>query len=142
MGKRKRRVENTRLEYPNKVRVATAERAREVKHAVLSPYYLRILTLRDFLLSRLPVSSRGRRRKIRDLPGISPAGEAAFLDSILVGVLHDPKPTVEDARRREFLNFTQSPERSPVSLGNTKSAAHIIEVRYFCSATTFALPTT
>ena len=141
MGKRKRRVDDACGEHPNKIHIVTTDH-REVKHTILSQYYIRVVTLRTFLLSRLPASSRVRRRKIRDLPAVSHNGKVAFLDSTLVGVLQDPKPALEESRRHEFLNFTQSPERSTGSLSTAKSAAHIIEVSAGVTCPDFCLGVT
>ncbi|KAL1888087.1 Telomerase reverse transcriptase [Ceratocystis pirilliformis] len=69
------------------------KQTRILDHAVLSHYFTRIQTLREYLLVQLPRSSRIRRKKIASLGTKPRANEndssleiAAFLDSTLVGI--------------------------------------------------------
>ncbi|KAK1143635.1 Telomerase reverse transcriptase [Aspergillus melleus] len=67
-------------------------------HPVISLYYPRVVTLRQYLLKRIPVSSKSRRRRIAavrndlTLPDLKRSGLATFLDTTLVGVLKDLSP--------------------------------------------------
>ncbi|KAJ5757647.1 uncharacterized protein N7511_006341 [Penicillium nucicola] len=89
-----------------------------INHPVISLYYRQVVTLREYLLLQLPVTSKSRRRRI--LTG-SQAGELAsetsqtlahLLDSTLVGVLKESSPTLNSERQKEYLSFTQSQSRS------------------------------
>jgi telomerase reverse transcriptase len=90
------------------------------------------VTLRQFLLEQLPLSSKTRRRRIASLGqhqnvkneeyslGLKQDTDSdesirqivRLLDSTLVGVLKESSPTVIQARQRDFAAFTQSEERS------------------------------
>lgn len=103
------------------------------QHPVLSRYYPRLLTLRQYLLEQLPPSSKARRRRIASLGqssnakadrsdrGLDPKQDhdvddnsvlVDLLDSTLVGVLKESNQDITQARRRDFAAFTQSEERS------------------------------
>jgi hypothetical protein len=86
-----------------------------VDHPVLHRLYPQILSLRHYLLSRLPVASKTRRRKISQL-GLSDTTElhrvdfelGQLLDSTLVGL--SPKAVATDrdeARDVDIVNFSQ-----------------------------------
>lgn len=96
-------------------------------HPVLSLHYPRVLTLRNYLLSKLPPSSRSRRRQVALLGSTELAVDATvppdanpekcsdsrkaladLLDSTLVGIRHELEPDVEDTRHRDFIAHTQS----------------------------------
>lgn len=109
---------------------SAAKRARHdtVNHPVLSRYYKRLLPLRQYVLEQLPASSKARRRRIATLgrdtgANMDPEARqlAHLLDSTLVGVVEEPDRAVTEARQREFLQFTQSPERS--LLGSDRGGA-------------------
>lgn len=93
-------------------------------HPVISQYYREVLTLRQYLLRQLPVSSKSRRRRIASL-GISKATDsrdkslAGLLDSTLVGVLKQSSPKDDSNRRRDYLAFTQSQSRSILASTDT-----------------------
>lgn len=107
-------------------------------HPVISLYYKNVLTLRQYLLQQLPLSSKSRRRRIGSL-GLQQgrhcsaqhhSGDAdqntqtvrdiaSLLDSTLVGVLKESNPTVSQARYREFAAFTQSQGRSSLVCTDT-----------------------
>jgi hypothetical protein len=89
------------------------------EHPVLQRLYQRVFSLRHYLLSRLPVASKTRRRKISQL-GLSDPSHGAtssrgvdfelgqLLDSTLVGV--PPKAIVtgqDDARDGDIVSFSQ-----------------------------------
>lgn len=92
-----------------------------VRHPLLSLYYTRVLTLRDYLLWKLPPSSIIRRRNLvkrnADSEGgdTTNAGLQATLDGTFVGILEETKPTVDAVRQRDFLAFTQSQQRASVT---------------------------
>lgn len=100
------------------------------EHPVLSRYYPRLVTLRQYLLEQLPASSKARRRRITGL-GRDPKAKTDhslgqsdpdsgdnvrqivdLLDSTLVGILQQPSPAITQDRQRDFAAFTQSQERS------------------------------
>lgn len=96
---------------------APVARNNQTTHTVISLYYREVLTLRQYLLRQLPVSSKLRRRRIASLgssaaePGdVQPL--ANLLDSTLVGVLKESTPKVDSDRRRGYRAFTQSQSRS------------------------------
>jgi telomerase reverse transcriptase len=91
-------------------------------HPVLQRLYPQVLTLRHYLLSRLPSASTTRRRRISQLghapaaQGTSPTHDldtdvAQLLDSALVGTLVNPgvdKPALVDEERDQDVEaFTQ-----------------------------------
>lgn len=86
----------------------------QITHPVISLYYRELLTLRQYLLSHLPVSSKLRRRRIASLASSSaePTSLANLLDSTLVGVLKQSTPKVDSERQRDYRAFTQSQSRS------------------------------
>lgn len=92
-------------------------------HPVISLYYRELLTLRQYLLRQLPVSSKLRRRRIASL-GASRAetGDEALvtlLDSTLVGVLKQSTPKDDSDRQRDYRAFTQSQSRSILASTDT-----------------------
>ena len=98
-----------------------------IKHPVLSLYYPQVLTLRNFLLSKLPLSSRSRHRKITSAGihcessanvGASEDAEhsqrleddtalAKSLDTTFVGQLHVRPPGSDDSRVKGLASFSQ-----------------------------------
>lgn len=138
MGKKRKRPQKatTPQDEPGFInkRQRTAATPMTIEHPVLSRYYRRVVTLRQYLLEELPSSSKARRRRITsagkrdeskktDSNGSAvaapPEGStdggidfARFLDSTLVGLLHCPSPAELEARQREFAIFSQSEERS------------------------------
>lgn len=119
-------------------------------HPVLSRYYPRVVTLRQYLLEELPSTSKARRRQVISLgkPKQNKKHEAAatserstqndsetsvdlarFLDSTLVGIEKDVSPAVLEARRRELAAFIQSEERSLIFTGTEQQSAQC-EVSY------------
>ncbi|KAI4161814.1 MAG: hypothetical protein LQ342_004505 [Letrouitia transgressa] len=70
--KRKRRQwASDALQPPKKIKMKPSEPApvKELNHPALSLYYPCALTLRDHLLSKLPISSKKHRRKIQAIKG-------------------------------------------------------------------------
>jgi len=129
MGKkRKRPAKDDGPESPSQKRVhAPSQEAAQHLHPVISLYYPRVVTLRQYLLDQLPASSKSRRRRIASLgrqgrPARQPADDedqhhrvqqlADLLDSTLVGVLNESSPAVDLARQKDFAAFTASQFRS------------------------------
>lgn len=87
-----------------------------VRLAVLSPYYRKVLTLREYLISRLPSSSKVRRKKINSVghckgshscdKRVEDASLAQYLDSTLVGVLEKNIKSDED-RLKQLYSYSQ-----------------------------------
>lgn len=102
----------------------SGDSSRLLSHPVLTLYYNRVVSLRQYLLSQIPVASRSRRRRIasigsRTTRGIqvgnsnnSDHGLAAFLDTTLVGVLKETPPTISRERQRDLVAFSQSQSQS------------------------------
>ncbi|KAI8954726.1 hypothetical protein F4801DRAFT_446886 [Xylaria longipes] len=96
------------------------------QHPVLSQYYPQVQNLRDYIISKLPSSSRIRRRKVSAVgiasksPG-TPLSDieqslGALLDTTLIGL---PKPTTEEDHRMDgWKNFSQRGDESYVTLSN------------------------
>lgn len=98
-----------------------------VKHPLLSLYYPQVLTLRNFLLSRLPFSSKSRRRRIESAgahhdtsDGVAASEDqsntqrleddralAKLLDATLVGQPDGQSTDRGDCRVRELATFSQ-----------------------------------
>jgi telomerase reverse transcriptase len=115
-GKRKRHRPKLEAstDRPNE---ASPRKADAVAIALLPQFYPKVVTLRDYLLSGLPVHARQRRRKITiaghnhgattattELPhrsGSPATSLAVFLDTTLVGVLSDT-PVSDDIMRRWY----------------------------------------
>lgn len=112
---------------------ATATRAAAIDHPVLQRFYPRLLTLRHYLLSVLPNSSKNRRRKLAQLGRPIATKEPAhstctpdvelgqLLDSIVIGQ-HKTTKTKDDEqlakeRSRDIETFTQ--QLSPPITGGT-----------------------
>lgn len=121
-------------------------------HPVISLYYRDVYTLRQYLLCRLPVSSKLRRRRIASLgvdstPTINvgsgsssttttaaPAAPAVsqlvdLLDTTLVGILKQPSPKLASERQQAYRAFTQSQSRSILVSTDTGPVAPQSEVR-------------
>jgi telomerase reverse transcriptase len=94
--------------------------AGKICHPVISLYYRHVVTLRQYILQRIPRSSRARRRRIAAVGGHSAARDglaavpknekdlADLLDTTLVGILKELPPTRSEERRRDFIAFTQA----------------------------------
>lgn len=115
-------------------------------HPVISLYYPHVLTLRQYLLRQLPVSSKLRRRRIASLSVATAAKDkdhrwsahvpdlVHLLDTTLVGVLHESPPTISQERRRDLAIFTesqsqsQSQPQSESQLGSTSAQSEVCEL--------------
>lgn len=76
-----------------------------IHHNVLSSYYHKTCTLRSFLLSKLPATSRVRRKR---LDAHEKQDGTGILDTCLVGVLKEPSASQARARKEDFSTFTQT----------------------------------
>jgi hypothetical protein len=76
-----------------------------IHHNVLSSHYHKVCTLRSFLLSKLPVTSRVRRKRL-DAHGKEDA--TCILDTCLVGVSREPSTSLSRCRKDDFTSFTQT----------------------------------
>lgn len=107
-------------------------------HPVISLYYSQVLTLRQYLLRQLPVSSKLRRRRIASLSTATAKDEdhrgsahvpdlVHLLDTTLVGVLHESPPTVSQERRRDLAAFaeSQSQSQSGSQLGSNSAQSEV-----------------
>jgi hypothetical protein len=112
-----------------------------VKQAVLSQYYPKVLTLREYLLSKLPAYSKVRRKKISAVKRRIPCdgvGEtdldesclAEYLDQTLVGVQEEESP--KDERWKQWTCFSQRADNSEstVRSGDGDGDCSQSEVRY------------
>ena len=120
MGKRKRSHPLDRDHKRAKVENKTIT---PVKHPVLSLYYRNVLTLRDYLLSNLPGTSKVRRRKIASIlpdtssphhgdQGTNPLSQndhrlSKLLHNTLVCTVHEQTPRTDCSRARDFEAFSQ-----------------------------------
>ena len=116
-----------------------------VKHPALDLYYRNILTLRDYLLSKLPATSKARRRKIVSvLPDRAPLHHhdegpstlsperhrlSKLLNNTLVCTVHEQTPRPEYARIKDFEAFSQhaSPTAASSVGGSTSSLADLVD---------------
>ncbi|KAF9883083.1 hypothetical protein FE257_004117 [Aspergillus nanangensis] len=117
------------------------EEAAEHPHPVISLYYPRVVTLRQYLLQQIPVSSKSRRRRIASVRLDDPSKQsgrsgdqasdlASLLDTTLIGVLNDSPSTSSKGRRRELADFTQSQSKSQLAstdTGPTCAQAEIVD---------------
>ncbi|KAI0176167.1 hypothetical protein GGR52DRAFT_539829, partial [Hypoxylon sp. FL1284] len=97
------------------------------RHAVLGQFYPQVPTLRHFLLSRLPPTSRLRRKKVASVGQVNKTPDTStsdvehslgvLLDTTLVGVPEDAT-TLEADRIDGWKNFSQKGDESYVTLSN------------------------
>ena len=96
-----------------------------IKSAVLAQYYPEVFSLREYLLSRLPASSKIRRKKISSVgknPQLSKEEDelAGLLDQTLVGV-SKYKEISQEERLQQWSTFSQRVETSDSNIGNTNT---------------------
>jgi hypothetical protein len=133
MARKRKRQQSSNTDITNSSAASPCKRQKTgegvfapCQHLVLSRYYPKVQTLRQYLLSWLPKSSKSRRRKIAAL---TPLGDAEcrrdgqlgqenqseaedvrelsrLLDTTLVGVL-DATGTRTASRAKDFEQFTQ-----------------------------------
>lgn len=101
-----------------------------VSKSLLSQYYLEVLTLREYLLSKLPPSSKVRRKKILSLNCHKPCtcvdeteledvALSRYLDQTLVGVAEGFE-TTKDERWKQWSTFSQSADNSESTVRSSK----------------------
>lgn len=113
-----------------------------VDHPVLSSLYPKVSSLRHYLLSRLPTSSKNRRRKISQLGAQRPSPNASatrvvdielgeLLDSTLVGVLSDSGSSAarEEAAKERDKDIESFSQQLP-----SKTTASTFEPGYWLQA--------
>lgn len=124
-----------------------------VQQSLLSQFYPEVLTLREYLLVKLPSNSRVRRKKVlsvgrrglvhddRDIPTTVNADGilGSFLDSTLVGIPHhSPQGDQRVARWHSFTNQADASELEETTtlldLGHSQSEVRLVE-RFYLVAT-------
>jgi telomerase reverse transcriptase len=142
--KRKRsRQEQSTVNGTKRLRPCGAEPIDDglVKQALLSQYYPKVLTLRKYLLLKLPASSNVRRKKISavkrrvqsdrvDEIERDDSNLAEYLDQTLVGVQEEE--SLKDERWKQWTCFSQRPDNSEstVRSGDGDGDCSQSEVRY------------
>lgn len=92
-----------------------------IKQALLTQFYSGVFTLREYLLSKLPSTSKIRRKKILNIGRSRSPGEdgdqriSSFIDKTLVGVLPQSDGSKED-RRQQWENLSQKADDSMSSI--------------------------
>ncbi|KAI9683334.1 MAG: hypothetical protein M1829_005404 [Trizodia sp. TS-e1964] len=146
MAKKRRRAQSPtpharkRAKHADKLATAPgSSKGGVLEHSVLLSYFPRVLTLREYLLSKLPASSKSRRRKILSLgPADKGTGKcletgelAKLLDTALIGIARDAQEEDGQARRKELLHFSQkqlaATNQSSTSSGVTCSQSDIVD---------------
>ncbi|KAI0841960.1 hypothetical protein F5Y06DRAFT_164723 [Hypoxylon sp. FL0890] len=99
----------------------------QAQHVVLNQFYSQVLTLRNYVLSRLPSTSRLRRKKVAAVgtvkrPSDSPPSDVErslgnLLDSTLVGIQGELQGP-EDYLLEGWKNFSQKGDESYVTLSD------------------------
>ena len=142
MAKKRKRPSSQKNPLPdNSNAVADIHHTQKTTHhPVISLYYRHVLTLRQFLLGQLPLSSKVRRRRIASLGTTGTAGDhhglaapgpahvldlVRLLDTTLIGVLYESPATVSQQRRRDLVAFTQSQSQSQSQLGCTCAQSEV-----------------
>lgn len=95
-----------------------------VKHAVLSQCYPQVFTLRDYLLFKLPATSKARRKKVLNLgrkqsleDGKDWSALSTFLDLTLIGVMRNNEGSPKD-RIQQWTSFSQKVDTSNSTFAN------------------------
>jgi telomerase reverse transcriptase len=122
-GKRKRSRTNHRIDSDHEGRkIADHSKSRDsvVKDALLAQFYPQVISLREFLISKLPPSSKIRRKKILSV-GKKADSEidqklSKLLDQTLVGVSKH-KGVSQEERWQQWTTFSQKADDS-VSFAN------------------------
>ncbi|KAI1813578.1 hypothetical protein GGS20DRAFT_470747 [Poronia punctata] len=110
------------------------------QHPILSQYYPQVQTLREYVIAKLPATSRIRRRKVTAVGIVSKSPDkapseverslGALLDTTFVGI--PSSATDEEGRLEEWRHFSQRGDESYVTLSNgvtgfAESQALIVE---------------
>jgi len=122
-GKRKRSKPNHGAEAgPKRQKISGSSNSKDavVKQALLAQFYSQVLSLREFLISKLPPSSKIRRKKILSV-GKKPDSNtdqklSKFLDQTLVGVSKH-KGVSQEERWQQWTTFSQKADDS-ISFAN------------------------
>ena len=125
---------------PSDIAVAATATA---QHAVLNQLYPRVCSLRGYILSRLPPTSRIRRRKVAAVgraegspaPAISEVERslAALLDDALVGVSAEPVcDAPADNRWEHWTTFSQKGDESYVTLSDGIAGSKFSQTEVGC----------
>ena len=122
-GKRKRSRTDHHIDSDREgQKIADHPKSRDsvVKDALLAQFYPQVISLREFLISKLPPSSKIRRKKIRSV-GKKADSEidqklSKFLDQTLVGVSKH-KEVSQEERWQQWTTFSQKADDS-VSFAN------------------------
>lgn len=105
-----------------------------VRHTLLSRLYPHLSTLREYVLTKLPPSSRLRRKKIASVgrQDVGPENSrpcsdievavGRLLDTTLVG-FYDTPPAKSDNRWEQWANFSQRGDESYVTLADGSAGA-------------------
>lgn len=121
--KRKRTSSSKRIEGDQKRQKTIANRKAApsskypiIKHALLAQYYREVLSLREYLLSRLPTTSKVRRKKLLSVGRRLDDKDiekklSSFLDSTLIGVLKCNEVSQEE-RWQQWTTFSQKADDS------------------------------
>jgi telomerase reverse transcriptase len=89
-----------------------------VRSALLRQFYPQVLSLKEYMLARLPSQSKVRRKKIRDVVSKNSDDEFAhFLEQTLIGVNHDRSKKAND-RWQDWNTFSQKTDESISTLAN------------------------
>jgi hypothetical protein len=123
---------------PKRPKAASSQSAcatpQEVDHPVLRRLYPEVLSLRHYVLSRLPTSSKNRRRRILQLGQSNPSSDVdcelgQLLDSTLVGVTPKAATASRDevirTREREIQSFSQ--QLSDCATGGTYIPGYFLQ---------------
>ncbi len=142
MAKRKR---SRTFEEVNKRAKVEEKAITPVKHPALGLYYRSILTLRDYLLSKLPTTSKARRRRIVSiLPETADFYQndeetctlsqdrhclSKLLNSTLVCTVHEHTTRPESCRIKDFESFSQHLSSTAGSSigGSTSSFSDLVD---------------
>lgn len=124
-GKRKRNKHGIEGDQKRqRICVNTKGKDSVVKQAVLAQYYPQVFTLREYLLFKLPATSKVRRKKILNLGGKQSHGDrkecgvvSAFLDRTLVGVMKSNEVLLEE-RIQQWTSFSQKVDMSDPTFAN------------------------
>ncbi|ROW11380.1 hypothetical protein VMCG_00927 [Cytospora schulzeri] len=151
MKKRKRPKNATSGESPvdppakqlRREAVGDLQSADVVKHALLAQYYPRVQTLRQYVLDKLPPTSKVRRKKIAAVGNTEPDADTAgskgnpqdiravlteLLDTTLIGTHVLPREVAKaqsDSSLQQWIEYSQRGDDSHVTLsGGVASAIH------------------
>jgi hypothetical protein len=128
MSRKRKRTATASNRPTKKPKSAHREPCSSVHHSVLSSFYPRVCTMRDYLLGCLPAASRIRRRKLTIFGNDD---SSSILDTCLVGVLKQPPSSIQESRRHDFATFTQTQARATGANSGRPQLCSINEVGYF-----------